>query len=81
APEVMASSMMIRPDGSFIMAMGYRNTASGRFWVMPFSGTCAQDGDGFVARWEGAGQTKVTLAGDTLKVNNAGMIFAYRRQR
>src|SRR5512143_3297982 len=29
APEVVAATLVVRPDGSFIMAMAYRRTVSG----------------------------------------------------
>lgn len=82
APEVLASTMILRPDGSFIMAMAYRN-APGRpqYSAQPFSGTYAPDSDAFVARWDGAGSTRLTLANDTLVMNNEGMLFAYRKIR
>ena len=80
-PEVIASTFVIRTDGSFIMAMGYRMTGNGRFRVTPFSGTCTAEGNAFIARWDGAGSTPLTIAGDTLIMNNAGMLFAYRKLR
>jgi hypothetical protein len=82
-PEVIASTMVVRPDGSFIMAMGYRSTAGDtqHFMANPFSGTCAVDGNGYVARWDGAGQTRLTLTHDTLVVQNEGMLFTYRKTR
>ena len=83
APEVLASTIVVRADGSFIMAMGYRSTAGDtqHFMANPFSGTCTVDGDGYVARWDGAGQTRLTLKHDTLVVHNEGMLFAYRKTR
>ncbi|HSQ29148.1 MAG TPA: hypothetical protein VLN49_04820 [Gemmatimonadaceae bacterium] len=82
-PEVLAATLVVRPDGSFIMAMGYRRTVSGveRFQATPFSGTTAPDGAGFIARWEGAGANKLAFAGDTLVMDNEGVRFAYRRIR
>ena len=82
-PEVIASTMVVRPDGSFIMAMGYRSTAGDtqRFMANPFSGICAVEGDGYVARWDGAGQTRLALTHDTLVVHNEGMVFTYRKTR
>jgi hypothetical protein len=83
APEVLASTMVVRPDGSFIMAMSYRSTSGDtqRFMANPFSGTCAVDGDAYVARWDGAGRTRLTLTHDTLVVHNEGLVFAYRKTR
>ena len=83
APEVLAATMVIRPDGSFIMAMGYRRTMSGveRFQASPFTGTTTPDGAGFLAHWDGAGTNKLSFAGDTLIMDNEGVRFAYRKVR
>ena len=83
APEVLAATLVVRPDGSFIMAMGYRRTVSGveRFQATPFTGTTTSDGAGFLARWDGAGANKLTFAGDTLIMDNEGVRFAYRKVR
>lgn len=82
-PEVLASTMVIRADGSFMMAMAYRfgTGETQRFRSMPFSGTTRATGDGFMATWEGAGETPLTPAGDTLVMNNEGMLFRYVKRR
>lgn len=83
APEVLAATLVVRPDGSFIMAMGYRRTVSGveRFQATPFTGTTTPDGAGFLAHWDGAGTNKLAFAGDTLIMDNEGARFAYRKAR
>jgi hypothetical protein len=83
APEVLAATLVVRPDGSFIMAMGYRRTAAGveRFQATPFTGTTTPDGTGFLAHWDGAGTNKLAFAGDTLIMDNEGIRFAYRKVR
>ena len=83
APEVLAATMVIRPDGSFIMAMGYRRTMSGveRFQASPFTGTTTPDGAGFLAHWDGAGTNRLAFAGDTLIMDKEGVGFAYRKVR
>lgn len=82
-PEVVAATLVVRPDGSFIMAMAYRRTVSGveRFQATPFTGTTTPDGAGFLAHWDGAGTNKLTFAGDTLIMDNEGIRFAYRKLR
>lgn len=82
-PEVLAATLLVRPDGSFIMAMGYRLTVNGveRFQATPFTGTTSPDGAGFIARWDGAGANKLAFAGDTLIMENEGVRFAYRKVR
>ncbi len=79
-PEVLASTMTVRPDGSFIMAMAYRMAGPDKvelFRAMPFSGSWKAEGSGWTAQWDGAGLTPLTMAGDTLVMNNEGMLFAY----
>lgn len=82
-PEVLASTMVLRDDGSFISAMAYRMSSGGnaQYNAQPFSGTYAADGDAWVARWDGAGTTRLTVARDTLVMDNEGMLFAYRKIR
>ena len=82
-PEVLASTLIVRADGSFIQAMGYRLTVGGtqRITVQPFSGRCYPDGDAFVAQWDGAGRTRVTFERDTLVIDNAGVRLQYRKGR
>ena len=83
APEVVASTLVIRPDGSFMMAMAYRSGsgAAARISVNPFSGTCRAEGNAYIARWEGAGETRLELSADTLTLDNSGLLFSYRRLR
>ena len=65
------------------MAMSYRMTVDSvtRYSAQPFSGTWTAQGDRYIARWDGAGTTSLTLARDTLVMNNEGMLFAYRKIR
>lgn len=81
--DVLASTLIVRPDGSFIQAMGYRLTAGGtsRFLAQPFSGRIRPEGDGLVARWDGAGLTPVSSARDTLVINNEGVRLQYLKRR
>lgn len=81
-PEVLSSTFRVRPDGSFIMAMSYRSKVGGveRYFDNPFSGTCAPEGDSYVAQWDEAGRTRLTLKGDTLVLDNEGVLFAYLKR-
>ncbi len=82
-PEVLASTMIMRPDGSFVMAMSYR-LPPGReplFRAMPLTGRWTGEGGAYVGNWDGAGRTPLTLSGDTLTMNNEGMLFAYKKVR
>lgn len=82
-PEVLSSTLVVRPDGSFIMAMSYRAKAGGveRYFDNPFSGSCTAEGGAYVAQWDEAGRTPLTLKGDTLLLDNEGTIFAYLKRR
>jgi hypothetical protein len=79
APEVVASTLRVNANGEFTMDMSYRMTRDGavRSFDNHFSGTCAPSGETFRMRWDGAGTTRLTPRGDTLLLNNEGMIFAY----
>jgi hypothetical protein len=78
-PEVLAATMVIRADGSLMLAMAYRmgTGEAQQFRAMPFSGTAAADGEKYTVKWEGAGMTPLTLVKDTLAMDNEGMIFKY----
>jgi hypothetical protein len=81
-PVVLGSVLTVDPDTSFHMSMSYRVTRQGKEEVMEraFSGTYVADGPGYRFSWANAGQTPVTLRGDTLLLDNEGMLFAYLRQ-
>ena len=82
-PEVLAGTLRLRADGTFLMAMSYRSLPNGtqRFFVLPFSGSFGPVGGDYMMTWDGAGRTPVSVRGDTLFLNNEGMVFAYRRGR
>ena len=81
--DVLASTLIVRSDGSFIQAMGYRITTSGanRFVAQPFSGQFRTDGAALVAKWDGAGLTPVSFARDTMAINNEGIRLQYVKGR
>jgi hypothetical protein len=64
------------------MSMSYRVTRQGAEQVVEnqFSGTYVREGAGYRFTWVNAGQTPVTLRGDTLILDNEGMLFTYCRQ-
>jgi len=82
-PVVVGSTLTIKGDSTFQQIMNFRITWEGteRFGDRNFSGTYLQEGSGYVFQWTNAGQTRVTLRGDTLVLNNEGMLFTYHRQR
>jgi len=82
-PTIVASTFTVGPDSTFRMSMRYRMPMgdTGQVVQREFSGTYVRQGDAYNFTWAGAGQTPVSLRGDTLTLNNMGMLFAYVRQR
>lgn len=82
-PVVAGSILTISADSTFTLSMSYRMTRQGAEQVFDrtFTGTYVWEGSGYRFMWVNAGQTPVTLRGDTLVLNNEGMLFAYHRQR
>jgi hypothetical protein len=78
APEIVSSSISLKDDGTFSMVMSYTNPSGGTI-SNDFTGTYTSQGSDFNLKWEGAGQTKVTIEGDTLTLNNEGMLFVYQK--
>ena len=78
APEIVSSSLSLKDDGTFSMVMSYTNPSGGTI-SRDFTGTYTSQGSDFNLNWEGAGQTKVTIEGDTLTLNNEGMLFVYQK--
>ena len=64
------------------MAMAYRSGSGDaqRITTSPFSGMCRPEGNAYIAKWDGAGETAIELRADSLMLNNAGMLFAYKRR-
>lgn len=77
-PEIVSSNLTLNDDGTFSMTMSYTNPSGGSI-SRDFTGTYTQQGAKFNLKWEGAGQTEVTLKGDTLTLNNEGMLFVYQK--
>jgi hypothetical protein len=82
-PVIIGSIFTIKADSTFQQTMSYRITRQGAEQVVDrhFSGTYVPEDSGYVFTWLNAGQTPVTLRGDTLVLNNEGMLFTYYRQR
>ncbi len=82
-PVVVGSIFTISADSTFTLSMSYRTTRQGTEQVFDrtFTGTYVLEGSGYRFTWVNAGQTPVRLRGDTLVLNNEGMLFAYHRQR
>jgi len=80
--EVLASTLILRSDGQFVMAMAYRVRQGGteHFLANPFTGTIVPNTNGYVMRWEGAGETSATWEAERFTFTNEGQTFTYRRQ-
>ncbi len=81
ALEVLASTLIVQPDGHFTMAMAYRVRQPGgeHIFTNPFTGTIAPDSGGYVMHWDGAGLTPATWEPERFTFRNEGQAFAYRR--
>ena len=81
ALEVLASTLVVQPDGHFAMAMAYRVRQGDREQIFTnlFLGTIEKGASGLVMHWEGAGQTPATLEAERLAFSNEGQAYAYRR--
>lgn len=81
-PAVTASTFTVLTDSTFRMSMTYRMGAPGaeRTMERQFNGTYKAEGAGYTFTWTNAGRTPVALRGDTLVLNNEGILFAYVRQ-
>lgn len=82
-PVVVGSIFTISADSTFTLSMSYRITRQGTEQDLDrtFGGTYVREDSGYRFTWVNAGQTPVTWRGDTLILNNEGMLFAYYRQR
>jgi len=78
APQVLSSTLTLNADGTFHMSMSY-GTESGNPVSREFNGTYTREDSSFRLQWEGAGVTTGTLEGDTLTIDNEGLLFAYRK--
>jgi len=78
APQVLSSTLTLHADGTFSMTMGY-GTTPGDTVTRDFGGTYVREDSVFHFQWKGAGRTPATLEGNTLTIDNEGILFAYRK--
>lgn len=76
SPRIIAGSIKLREGGAFVSSMSFSRPVGGPM-IRQFEGTYVKEGDDYLLRWEGAGQTQVTIEGDTLTMNNEGNLFVY----
>jgi hypothetical protein len=82
--EVVSGTLTLQPNGAFSIATFYRDTKpqknDGGFDIK-YSGICAPEGDAYRMFWEGGGDTQLAISGDTVTVNNSGVLFRYVSRR
>lgn len=77
-PEIVSGSLTLKDDGTFVSAMSYGKPDGGSF-DRDFRGAYSLEGSDLILKWEGAGETKVTVEGNVLTMDNAGMLFVYEK--
>ena len=77
-PEIRSSTFTLNADGSFALTMTY-GLPSGETFSRDFSGTYTHDGSAFTFEWKGAGTTSAIMEGNTLTMDNEGVLYAYRK--
>ena len=83
APEVSGGSFTINNDGTFTGGIQFSNPnvaampPPGKDKGQP--GTYTRDGNNLMMKHPGAGYTSATIDGDTLTMNNEGMLFVYHK--
>jgi hypothetical protein len=80
--EVVSGALRLQANGAFVISTSYRELKGfdRRLFDTKFSGACAPDGDAFRMIWDEGGDTKLSISGDTVSVNNAGMLFQYLKR-
>ena len=76
--EVRSGTFTIGDDGTCLSKILFV-PPTGAEVLREVKATYTQAGSELTMRWERAGVTKGTVAGDTFTMNNEGMIFAYRK--
>ena len=80
--EVISGVLALQTNGAFSMSTWYREPepTGQRLFDNKSSGSCAPDGDAFRMFWDGGGDTKLAISGDTVTVNNGGVLFRYLKR-
>lgn len=83
APEVAGGSITVNSDGTFTGAIKFTDphivAGGGAARRKEQPGTYTKEGNNLRLQWPGAGQTPVTIDGNTLTMNNEGMLFVYQK--
>jgi hypothetical protein len=77
--EVVGGALTFANNGTFAISTTYRDVTSQnqRPFDSKFSGVSSPDGDGFHMYWDGGGDTRFTVRGDTVAMDNEGVLFRY----
>ena len=81
--EIVGGTLTLRANGAFTIATTYRELKSTGLhsFDSKFSGACAPEGDAYRMFWEGGGNTQLAISGDTVMVNNGGVLFRFLKAR
>ncbi|MEX0892869.1 MAG: hypothetical protein WEB88_11945 [Gemmatimonadota bacterium] len=81
-PEVVRAILVILEDGTFRHRLTFRLPGADADTIdRELTGTWVPEAPGYRLRWEGAGTTPATLKSDLFTIDNAGLLFSFRRQR
>jgi hypothetical protein len=77
--EVLGGTLVIRADGTFDLSTKYRHleATGGRLFDGQVTGACAPSDNGYRLYWSDGGETAVTASGNTVDVDNGGVLFHY----
>lgn len=75
---IKSGSFSINADGTCSSKMAFA-TPSGGDASREVKAAYTQQGPRLTMKWQGAGTTTGTVAGDTFTMNNEGMVLAYRK--
>ncbi len=82
APEIVAGTLVVHPDGRFVgdMAARLRQGGTEHFFTNPMTGTITRDSAGFVMHWDGAGITPAQWQAERFSFVNEDQEYVYVRQ-
>jgi hypothetical protein len=75
---VQSGTSTLKPDGTFTSTMSYTNPTGAAF-SRDFSGTYTLEDNRIAYTWHGAGRTTATIDGNTITMDNEGVLYTSRR--
>lgn len=76
---IKSGAFNINADGTCLSKMVFAPPGSSKDATREVKATYTRHAATLTMKWEGAGTTTGTVAGDTFTMNNEGMVLAYRR--